>query len=103
MSNSRLVLVLVFVLILAGCAAARGPRGWYWERPNAALPEFERDSKACIAHATPAQNIEVYRACMRSKGWVRVRTRAEEGGFRGPEKVEEFQFPPPPRPGAPVK
>lgn len=79
-------LVIVALLCSTGCGAM------YWWRPNATAADFNRESDACIKDATIAHGVgneEVYRACMRSKGWGRVQG-SDPNHYRGPEEPEEF-------------
>lgn len=59
---------LLFVLVLAGCAAARP-----WDKPNAGKQEFYRDDDLCQAQAVSSPkgpvNWPEYEACMTAKGW----------------------------------
>ena len=101
-THERLVegplLVIASLLLSAGCGAH------YWQRSGADVPDFQRDSQGCIADATVARaGIEpeqVYRACMRGRGWQRVKAGVPESNqFRGPEDVEDFAKPPSPTTG----
>ena len=83
------------VLAAAGCTH-------YWERPGGAIAAFERESAICIddAKKSPygADGMEqIYRACMRARGWRRVEVSvATDNQFRGPEDLDEFANPPAP-------
>jgi hypothetical protein len=50
---------------------------YYWERPGAEVQDFQQDSQGCVPGAKVARlNIEpgqTYRACMRARGWERVK------------------------------
>ena len=80
------------VLAAAGCTH-------YWERPGGAIADFERESAICIddAKKSPygADSMEqIYRACMRARGWSRVEVSvANDNQFRGPEDLDEFANP----------
>ena len=85
----------VALLALAGCTQH------YWERPGGAAADFERESAACIADARQGPlssdaREQIYRACMRARGWKRVDVAvADDNQFRGPEDAEDFVNPPP--------
>jgi hypothetical protein len=71
----------------------------YWQRQGANVQDFERDSNGCVTEAkVPRLSVEpeqMYRACMRARGWQRVQVGVPEPTqFRGPEDVEEFDNPP---------
>lgn len=96
---------LVLVLVLAGCGKH------YWNQAGAGADDFVRDSDACArenflyASGTKEYGIvleERYRACLKSRGWIRAQ-HAEPGPdwFRGVEdEVVRFDAPTPrPRPG----
>lgn len=92
------LLVAGVLLGSAGCGAH------YWERPGAGVQEFQGDSQACIAEARAVQfgsgSEHIYRGCMRSRGWQRVKAGvAESNQFRGPEDSEDFAKPPSPTAG----
>jgi hypothetical protein len=84
----------VALLALSGCTH-------YWERPGGTVPDFERESSACIDEARQSPlsydaREQIYRACMRSRGWTRVEVSvADDNQFRGPESVKDFINPPP--------
>jgi len=91
---SRSLLAALVVLAATGCTH-------YWERPGGAITDFDRESAACIDDARespygPDGMQQVYRACMRARGWKRVEVSvAEDNQFRGPEDSEDFGNPPP--------
>jgi hypothetical protein len=65
------------------------------------IEAFQQDSQGCVTEAkVPRLHIEpeqVYRACMRARGWQRVPTPVpERDQFRGPEEVADFHNPPAP-------
>lgn len=85
-------IVLVCALLVAGCG---GP--WYWTKPNATDATFQTDHQPCFKDATIAYGVgneEIYKRCMRAKGWTRVQGYVngppKQPAFRGPESNEEF-------------
>jgi hypothetical protein len=87
--------ILVVLLLSAGCGVH------YWERSGAEVQDFQQDSQGCVTEAKVARlNIEpeqIYRACMRARGWERVKPGVpERNQFRGPEDVADFDNPPSP-------
>jgi len=91
-------LLVVFVVLSSGACTH------YWERPGAGVADFERESAVCIEEAKKipygAGIEQIYRSCMRAKGWKRVEVSvAENNQFRGPEDVEDFARPPAPLSG----
>ena len=61
----------MLVIVLAGCGKH------YWESPGRGVTEFSLDSTDCIKEATGKYGVVsegIYRACMKARGWVRVRT-----------------------------
>ena len=87
-------LTVVAVLAVAGCSH-------YWERPGGVVADFERESAVCIEEAKKipygAGIEQIYRSCMRAKGWKRVEVSvADTNQFRGPEDTEDFLRPPSP-------
>jgi hypothetical protein len=92
------VLVSVVLLSTVGCGAH------YWQRQGAVVQDFQQDSQLCVSEAkAPRLNIEpeqMYRACMRARGWQRVKAGVpERDQFRGPEDVADFDNPPSPTAG----
>jgi len=85
-----LVGILVLTMSFLGCAR------YYWSRPSASGDEFTRDSLDCAREAAPNPVVaqygivgeEVYRACLRNKGWVREKQwdPPPEGWYRGIEQ-----------------
>jgi hypothetical protein len=78
---------------IAGCA--NGPT--YWTKSGATPDGFLADHKPCFQTATIGYGVgneEVYKRCMRSKGWTRVQGTGGElpsvPYFRGPEDDDEF-------------
>lgn len=71
----------VFYLVVVAMMSAIGLGGCskYWGKVNATSEEFDRDSKARAAEAAPTPaaleyriiHQDVYRACLRARGWVR--------------------------------
>ena len=66
--------LLVIAMSLVGCAQ------YYWSRPNASGDDFARENVDCARQAAPNPagvqygvvfHEEVYRGCLRTKGWVR--------------------------------
>jgi hypothetical protein len=94
----RSILAAAALLALAGCGVH------YWQRPGADVQDFQQDSRGCVAEAkVPRLGIEpeqMYRVCMRARGWQRIQTGVPEGNqFRGPEEVSDFDNPPAPTEG----
>ena len=88
-------LAAVALLALSGCTH-------YWERPEGTAADFERESAACIDETRQSSQLsydareQIYRACMRSRGWKRVEVSvADDNQYRGPESVKDFINPPP--------
>jgi hypothetical protein len=88
--GDRLVRGALVLLAVAGCATTE--RGW--TRPNTTEAEFNRDSYACAKettsdtvrfkpfrgyHLAPEVDKDLYRACMRARGYQLV----EGGAWRG--------------------
>ena len=76
--------VLVLLAGLCGCGLQ------YWNKPGATLDDINRDSSACAKEASPQYGIlidDVYRACLRGRGWVRAPQHAPPpaGWYRGIE------------------
>ncbi len=91
-------ILVVAVALSAGCGVH------YWQRAGADVQDFQQDSRGCVTEAkVPRLNIEpeqVYRACMRARGWERVQAGVpERNQFRGPEDVADFDNPPSPTTG----
>lgn len=90
----RLIGLLVLVGVLAGCGKH------YWESPGRGVKEFSLDSTDCIREATGKYGVAsegIYRACMKSRSWVRVQSpEPTDRQFRGPEDEDEFASPPNP-------
>ena len=62
-------MAVVLLAALSGCGRH------FWNKPGAALEEFNRDSAACAKDASPQYGIlldDVYRACLRARGWTRA-------------------------------
>ena len=75
--------LIVVALLSAACGVH------YWQRPGAKLSEFQQDSQGCIDEARAVrvgfEPEQMYRACMRARGWVRVKPGVPEANqFRGP-------------------
>lgn len=92
------ILVVSALLLSAGCGVH------YWQRPGADVQDFRQDSQGCVTDAKVLRlNIEpeqIYRACMRARGWQRVQPGVpERNQFRGPEDVADFDNPPSPTTG----
>jgi hypothetical protein len=82
--------VLVCLAALTACGNA-----YYWQQASRGQADFERDSGGCAADATRApahaDKEQVYRACMRNKGWQRVQAEPPmPTQFRGPESDAEM-------------
>jgi hypothetical protein len=91
----RRILVLPFlIVVLAACGKH------YWESPGRGVHEFVSDSSECLKEATGKYGVtseQLYRACMKSRAWVRVQSPdPNDRQFRGPEDEEEFASPPDP-------
>lgn len=67
---------------LAGLVLASGLGGcaqYHWSKDNTLEPEFHQESLACAREAAPTPtaasqgviNDQMYRACLRARGWVR--------------------------------
>jgi hypothetical protein len=89
----RGLLVLVLMLVLAGCVKH------YWSRPGASPDDFVKDSRECTRSTavptTPNKdygivNPEYYKACMRGHGWVRAQQLepVQPGWYRGIERED---------------
>lgn len=94
----RSILAGIALLVSAGCGVH------YWQRPGADVQDFQQDSQSCVTEAkVPRLGIEpeqMYRVCMRSRGWQRVQTGVpERNQFRGPEDVADFANLPSPTEG----
>ncbi len=83
----------VLALMLAGCAS--GPH--YWTRADATRDIFLADHDPCFKDAIIGYGIgseKAYKACMASKGWMRVQGTGSQyptvPHFRGPEGDDEF-------------
>jgi len=92
------ILVALALFLSVGCGVH------YWQRQGANVQDFERDRNGCVTEAkVPRLNFEpeqLYRACMRARGWQRVQVGVPEPNqFRGPEEVAEFDNPPSPTAG----
>jgi hypothetical protein len=55
-----LSVISLSALSLAGCG------DFYWEKPGAGDPEFQRDSSACRQQSANGQ----WENCMKSRGWT---------------------------------
>jgi hypothetical protein len=91
----RPILVALALFVPVGCGVH------YWQRQGSDVQDFERDSSGCVTEAkAPRLSFEpeqLYRACMRARGWQRVQVGVPEPDqFRGPEEVAEFDNPPSP-------
>ena len=86
--------LVVLAALMTGCTH-------YWERSGGTVADFERESAACIEDVRQSPfgsdaREQIYRACMRSKGWRRVEVSvAEDNQYRGPEDSDVFANPPP--------
>ena len=61
--------------VLLGLLAACGKH--YWESPGRGVAEFRADSADCIKEATVKYALtseQLYRACMKAHGWIRVQS-----------------------------
>ena len=97
-SAGRSIPAAAALLTSAGCGLHD------WQRPGADVQDFQQDSGSCVTEAkVPGLGIEpeqMYRVCMRARGWQRVQTGVpERNQFRGPEKVADFANLPSPTEG----
>jgi hypothetical protein len=87
-TGKRTVLSL---LLFTGCGTQM-----FWERPGATVADFDRDHAACFNEAKTAYNVgseQVYKACLRAKGWTRGTTGTglpDANHFRGIEDDDQF-------------
>lgn len=83
------VFQLVLVMVLAGCKH-------YWGKPGGTAAQFEADSQECLKEASPTPQMaaygvrseQIYRGCLRSRGWIRAEKDAYNppaGWYRGVE------------------
>lgn len=84
---------MVVSIALVGCANG----AFYWTKGDATPDSFLADHKPCFQSSTIAYGIgseRTYKACMRSKGWTRIRGTGSQPPsvpyFRGPEGDDEF-------------
>jgi hypothetical protein len=87
------ILIALTCLIIASCAHG----DIYWTKAGASPDGFLNDHKPCFQTATIAYGVgseQVYKRCMRSKGWQRVQGTGSQlpsvPYFRGPEDDDEF-------------
>ena len=94
--TARVLMLTVSVVLLAGCGGARRS----WIKAGATEEQFQRDSYECASQSTytsrraglgggggfyregTAVNEDLYRACLRSRGFIR---QTEQQGWRGIE------------------
>ena len=85
------VVLSLNLLLFTGCG---GPM--FWERPGATVADFERDHAVCFNEAKAAYNVgseQVYKACLRAKGWTRGTAPSglpDASHFRGIEDDDQF-------------
>jgi hypothetical protein len=89
-ATRRAVVVALLVVTLGGCGKH------YWVKTGTQPDDFNRDSTACTAEATPTPGAarygivveDVYRACMRARGWARRQSHepVPPGYYRGPHE-----------------
>jgi hypothetical protein len=87
------ILMLSLALFLTGCGMH------YWQAADRGVTEFGTDSGQCIQESKSKYIVseQIYRACMRTRGWERVQTQYPTNRqFRGPEDEDEFATPPDP-------
>jgi hypothetical protein len=68
----RLLALLLLVGPVAGCG-----KHYYWESTGRGVNEFSLDSTDCLKEATGKYGVasqKIYRACMKTRGWVRVQS-----------------------------
>ena len=80
----RVGVALALLAGLGGCGLH------YWGKTGASQDDFNRDSSACSKEASPQYGIfieDVYRACLRGRGWTRAQQQAPPPGgwYRGIE------------------
>jgi len=87
---AHLVIVpLVLVTALAGCKH-------YWGKPGGTAEQFEIDSRECLKESSPTPQMvaygirseQIYRGCLRARGWARAERPSENPGpgwYRGIE------------------
>jgi hypothetical protein len=84
MTGARRALAgLALLVALGGCGLH------YWGKAGASQDDFNRDSAACAKEASPQFGVfleEIYRACLRGRGWMRAQHQAQPAGwYRGIE------------------
>jgi hypothetical protein len=88
------VVLMLGGLFLIGCVKH------YWQSPGHDVGEFRTDSAQCIQEAKGKYDTfseQVYRRCMRARGWDRIETQYPTNRqFRGPEDEDDFRSPPDP-------
>jgi hypothetical protein len=83
------VLLLVLLTMLAGCKH-------YWGKPGGTAEQFEIDSRECLKESSPTAQMvaygvrseQIYRGCLRARGWAREEKPANPpplGWYRGVE------------------
>jgi hypothetical protein len=104
----RALIATVVGLLMVGCGKH------YWNRPGATFADFSRDSSECaqenalITSGNKAYGMvrpDLYRACMRGRGWARAQhPDPPPGWFRGIESddIVKLDAPPPQPSAAPV-
>jgi hypothetical protein len=90
--------MVTLVLVLGGLHTGCGKH--YWQSRGRGVGEFQTDSGQCIQEVKTKYHVvseEIYRACMRTRGWERVQTQYPTNSqFRGPEDQDDFFSPPDP-------
>jgi hypothetical protein len=80
---------LVLVTALGGCKH-------YWGKPGGTAEQFETDSRECLKESSPTAQMaaygvrseQIYRGCLRARGWTRAEKDANyppPGWYRGVE------------------
>jgi hypothetical protein len=91
MRSFPFIYAFVGVVFLSGCG---GPK--FWERQGATVADFDRDHAVCFKEGQSKYGIgseQIYKACMRAKGWTRTTTLSglpDSRHFRGIEDDNEF-------------
>ncbi len=84
--------------LLLGLLTACGQH--YWQSRGRGIGEFQTDSGQCIQESKSKYDVvseQIYRACMRTRGWERVQTQYPTNRqFRGPEDKDDLLSPPDP-------
>ena len=85
-------LVAVFPILVTALAGCKH----YWGKPGGTAEQFETDSRECLKESSPtpqmvaygARSEQIYRGCLRARGWTRAEKDAHNpppGWYRGVE------------------